>query len=266
MWWGLSYSSDVGPVGYTVNVHRRPISSSLLSFGGQKDSSSHTGTTWGGVRADGGGLSLSYDRGEAHGIWSSLGADSLTGKNVADNWRVRWMTGYYYKVINENNRRVTVGLNNMIWHYDKDLSGYTLGQGGYYSPQEYLSFAVPVTWRQRTENWSWELGGSVSWSHSRTQTQARYPLLNLIPSDYRQRASELTEEEQQSGIRLHRQSAGGAAGDQQLVRRRRGRYSAGEGLHPEPCAALRPLLGGRLAGGSGYAAPAAGALRRLVAE
>nr|VXZ91105.1 Cellulose synthase operon protein C precursor [Klebsiella pneumoniae] len=63
MWWGLSYSSDVGPVGYTVNVHRRPISSSLLSFGGQKDSSSHTGATWGGVRADGGGLSLSYDRG-----------------------------------------------------------------------------------------------------------------------------------------------------------------------------------------------------------
>lgn len=29
------------------------------------------------------------------------------------------MTGYYYKVINQNNRRVTIGLNNMIWHYDK---------------------------------------------------------------------------------------------------------------------------------------------------
>ncbi|MGU0044478.1 cellulose synthase subunit BcsC-related outer membrane protein [Escherichia coli] len=61
-----------------------------------------------------------------------------------DNWRVRWMTGYYYKVINQNNRRVTIGLNNMIWHYDKDLSGYSLGRGGYYSPQEYLSFAIPV--------------------------------------------------------------------------------------------------------------------------
>ena len=36
MSWGLSYSGDAGPVGYTVNVHRRPISSSLLSFGGQK--------------------------------------------------------------------------------------------------------------------------------------------------------------------------------------------------------------------------------------
>lgn len=193
---GLSYSSDVGPLGYTVNVHRRPISSSLLAFGGQKDNGNdgHTGKTWGGVRADGGGLSLSYDKGEANGVWSSLGVDQLTGKNVADNWRVRWMTGYYYKVINEDNRRVTVGLNNMLWHYDKDLSGYTLGQGGYYSPQEYVSFAVPVTWRQRTENWSWELGGSVSWSHSRTKTEARYPLLNLIPSQYRNAASQLTEE------------------------------------------------------------------------
>lgn len=128
----------------------------------------------GGVRADGGGLSLSYDRGEAHGIWSSLGADSLTGKNVADNWRVRWMTGYYYKVINENNRRVTVGLNNMIWHYDKDLSGYTLGEGGYYSPQEYLSFAVPVTWRQRTENWS---GSSAGRCHGPIRAPRRKPAI-----------------------------------------------------------------------------------------
>lgn len=190
----LSYSNDLGPLGYTLNAHRRPISSSLLAFGGQKDNSSgaHPGTTWGGVRANGGGLSLSYDKGEANGVWASLSGDQLTGKNVADNWRVRWMTGYYYKVINENNRRVTVGLNNMIWHYQKDLSGYTLGQGGYYSPQEYVSFAVPVNWRQRTENWSWELGGSVSWSHSRTKTEPRYPLMNLIPSQWKQDASDDT--------------------------------------------------------------------------
>jgi hypothetical protein len=43
---------------------------------------------------------------------------------VEDNWRVRWMTGYYYKLINKNNERLTVGVSNMLWHYDKDLSGY----------------------------------------------------------------------------------------------------------------------------------------------
>ncbi len=178
---GVSYSNDLGPIGYTLNAHRRPISSSVLAFAGQKDT--NTDTTWGGVRSTGGGVSLSYDKGEANGIWSSLNMDSLTGKNVEDNWRIRWMTGYYYKLINDNNERLTVGVSNMVWHYDKDLSGYTLGQGGYYSPQEYVSFALPVTWRKRTENWSWELGGSVSWSHSKTNDELRYPKQGLIPVD-----------------------------------------------------------------------------------
>lgn len=178
---GISYSNDLGPIGYTVNAHRRPISSSMLAFAGQRDP--NTDTTWGGVRSTGGGVSLSYDKGEANGVWSSLNVDSLTGKNVEDNWRARWMTGYYYKLINKNNERLTVGVSNMLWHYDKDLSGYTLGQGGYYSPQEYVSFALPVTWRKRTENWSWELGGSVSWSHSKTKDGMRYPLQGLIPDN-----------------------------------------------------------------------------------
>ncbi|XPE60074.1 cellulose synthase subunit BcsC-related outer membrane protein [Shigella flexneri] len=29
--------------------------------------------TWGGVRANGGGVRLSYDKGEANGVWASLG-------------------------------------------------------------------------------------------------------------------------------------------------------------------------------------------------
>ncbi|MBS2694031.1 BCSC C-terminal domain-containing protein, partial [Salmonella enterica subsp. enterica serovar 1,4,[5],12:i:-] len=102
-------------------------------------------------------LSASYDRGEANGVWADLSAHQLTGKNVADNQRQRLMAGYYYKLINEDNRRLSVGLNTMLWHYQKDLSGYSLGQGGYYSPQQYLSLSLPVNYRQRTENWSWEL-------------------------------------------------------------------------------------------------------------
>ena len=181
---GLSYSSDIGPLGYTLSAQRRPISSSLLAFGGQRDI--NTGTTWGGVRATGAAVGVSYDKGEAHGVWASLGGDNITGKNVADNWRVRWMTGYYYKLINEDNERLTIGANNMIWHYQKDLSGYTLGQGGYYSPQEYVSFSLPVNWRKRTADWSWELGGSVSWSHSRSKDGMRYPIQSLIPRDRNQ--------------------------------------------------------------------------------
>ncbi|MEN4038961.1 cellulose synthase complex outer membrane protein BcsC [Serratia marcescens] len=176
---GLAYSGDWNHIGWTLAASRRPISSSLLAFGGAKDP--NTGTTWGGVRATGVSLSASYDRGEANGVWADLSAHQITGKNVADNQRQRLMAGYYYKLINEDNRRLSVGLNTMLWHYQKDLSGYSLGQGGYYSPQQYLSLSLPVNYRQRTENWSWELGGSVSLSHSKTDSQRRYPLQGLIP-------------------------------------------------------------------------------------
>ncbi|AHM71401.2 cellulose synthase complex outer membrane protein BcsC [Yersinia hibernica] len=177
---GLAYSNSWNHIGWTATASRRPISSSLLAFAGAKDP--NTNVTWGGVRANGVSLGASYDRGEANGVWSDLSYHYLTGQNVADNQRLRFMTGYYYKLINEDNRRFTVGLNGMWWHYQKDLSGYTLGQGGYYSPQKYLSLSIPVNYRQRTDNWSWELGGSVSVSHSATSDQARYPLQNLLNS------------------------------------------------------------------------------------
>lgn len=179
---GLAYSSDWQDIGWTAMASRRPISSSMLSYAGAKDPK--TGIKWGGVRATGVSLGVSYDQGKAHGLWGDISAHQLTGKNVADNSRERLMGGYYYKVINEDNRRATVGLNSMLWHYQKDLSGYTLGQGGYYSPQQYFSLAVPVNYRQRTDNWSWEVGGSVSWSRSSTKDQKRYPLTGLLPSNF----------------------------------------------------------------------------------
>lgn len=176
---GLSYHGDGGKFGYTVSLHRRPLSSSLLALAGQRDPNSER--VWGGVRATGGGLNLSYDQGGANGFWSSLSADRLSGKNVADNGRVRWMTGYYRKLINDDDRRVTVGLTNMLWHYDKDLSDYSWGQGGYYSPNQYLSFSVPLSWRQRTANWSWELEGAASWSYAHSRARPRYP--RRVPLD-----------------------------------------------------------------------------------
>ncbi|WP_300001434.1 cellulose synthase complex outer membrane protein BcsC [uncultured Cedecea sp.] len=175
---GISYSGDTGDVGYTLNLHRRPISNSLLAFAGQRDP--NTNTTWGGVRATGVGVSASYDQGEEQGFWASIDADSLKGKNVEDNWKLSWMGGYYYKLLNESNQRLTVGANNMLWHYNKDLGDYYLGQGGYFSPQKYISFSVPVTWRKRTENWSWELSTSASWSYSQTSTHKLYPIASLL--------------------------------------------------------------------------------------
>ena len=173
---GVSWNTDVKDIGLTFTASRRPISSSLLAYAGARDPSPQGGRSWGGVVATGGSLGLSYDRGGAHGIWADVSAHQITGKNVADNRRERLMAGYYYKLINADNRRATIGLNSMLWHYQKDLSDYAFGQGGYYSPQQYFSLAVPLAYRQRRENWSFDVGGSVSWSRSKTRAQQRYPV------------------------------------------------------------------------------------------
>ena len=177
---GATVTGDWRELGWGLTLSRRPVSSSLLSYAGTVDPG--TGISWGGVRANGVRLDLSHDLGGAVGFWGSAQQHLLTGKNVPDNWRTRLMGGGYYKLINETNRRASVGLSTMLWHYQQDLSGYTLGQGGYYSPQGYFSLSVPVSYRQRTPDWSWELGGSGSWSRSRTDDSRRYPLEGLLPT------------------------------------------------------------------------------------
>lgn len=200
----IAYSYDLFNVGWTLDVHRRPVNSSLLAFGGQRDI--WTNKTWGGVRRTGVRLSGSYDLGGKDGYWGEVSVDKLTGKNVEDNSSLRGMGGYYYKVINENNRLVSIGLSSMLWHYDKDLSGYTLGQGGYYSPQKYVSLGIPINYRERTEDWSWELSGSVSWSYSQTDDRKRYPLHNLVSVDkFNRYMNELSPEDREEMMRLYYQ-------------------------------------------------------------
>lgn len=177
---GATLTGDWHTLGWGMTLSRRPVSSSLLSYGGTVDPG--TGISWGGVRANGIRLDLSRDLGGAVGFWGSAQQHLLTGKNVPDNWRTRLMGGGYYKFVNETHRRASVGLSTMLWHYQQDLGGYTLGQGGYYSPQGYFSLSVPVSYRQRTPDWSWELGGSGSWSYARTDDSRRYPLEGLLPA------------------------------------------------------------------------------------
>ena len=177
---GATLTGDWHTLGWGMTLSRRPVSSSLLSYGGTVDPG--TGISWGGVRANGVRLDLSRDLGGAVGFWGSAQQHLLTGKNVPDNWRTRLMGGGYYKFVNETHRRASVGLSTMLWHYQQDLGGYTLGQGGYYSPQGYFSLSVPVSYRQRTPDWSWELGGSGSWSYARTDDSRRYPLEGLLPA------------------------------------------------------------------------------------
>ena len=76
------------------------------------------------------------------------------------------MAGYYHRLVEKADERVRVGLTLMHWRHDMDLGGYSLGQGGYYSPQRYTSVGVPVSYAWRNYDWSLLLEGSVGWSQA----------------------------------------------------------------------------------------------------
>ena len=170
---GAAWSGKLGGIGYTLDASRRPLNSTLLSYGGTRDP--RTGEVWGGVVQTGATVSLSYDQGGAVGLWGNLGWHQLTGRNVADNTRTDLMGGGYWRAINTPTQRLQLGLNAVSFGYDKNLSEFTLGHGGYYSPQTYHSVSVPVTWMERGGRWTYLLRGGVSYSQSRTDSSPFFP-------------------------------------------------------------------------------------------
>ncbi len=70
---GVSYSDDTGPLGYTLNAHRRPISSLPLAFGGQKGRQQQIPAPNGAAVRNGGGVSLcAMIKAKLNGVWASL--------------------------------------------------------------------------------------------------------------------------------------------------------------------------------------------------
>lgn len=171
---GVTGNGDLGPLGWSLTASRRPMSNSLLSYGGSLDPG--TGTRWGAVTANGVSLGLSWDQGGAHGVWANLGQHWLRGEKVADNRRLTAMAGYYYKWLDRVDERLRTGLTFIHFGYERDLSGHTLGQGGYWSPRQYNSIGVPVSYAWRNADWSVLLEGGVGWSASSSADSRRYPL------------------------------------------------------------------------------------------
>jgi hypothetical protein len=59
--------------------------------------------------------------------------------------------------------------------YDKNLSYYTYGQGGYFSPQQYIILNLPVEWAGRNGPFTFDLKGSIGIQHYRQDASNYFP-------------------------------------------------------------------------------------------
>lgn len=176
----LGYNFQFSDINAQIKLYKRAFDNSFLSYFGDYDP--NTGKIFGAVRATGIKFTGSYALNSYDGIWGNIYAERILGKNVENNTDYRVMAGYYNHLLDLPNERISIGSTNTYWRFSHDLSGYTLGQGGYYSPQHYASTSVSLNWRKRTFNWSWEIQGSLNETWSLTRSADRYPNKGLIPN------------------------------------------------------------------------------------
>ena len=170
---GVKQKLDLGPVGVSLELARRPMTSTLLSYAGTRDPV--TGSVWGGMIATGGTIGLSLDQGGTLGGWTYYRARSLTGTNVQSNSDNQFMAGLNWRIINDTDRQLSSGLTGMLWGFKQNAGEFTYGQGGYYSPQSYRSVTLPLNYAQRFARFSYVIGGSVSTNWSRTDAAPYFP-------------------------------------------------------------------------------------------
>lgn len=139
---GLRFRPGNGPI--TLLVERDALRDSMLSFAGVRDPV--TNRVWGGVIANTFSAQGNWG-GAKNGFYTSFGFQTLTGQQVQSNTRVEGNLGMYFKVLENPSGKLTAGFNLTGIHYEKNLRYFTLGHGGYFSPQQYLLANVPVQWR-----------------------------------------------------------------------------------------------------------------------
>lgn len=120
-------------------------------------------------------LRASRDLPDGWSLAGSLRLGRLRGQDVADNtaW---WARGTLERRwVAQPGWQLDAGLVAAAWHYARNLSFHTWGHGGYYSPQRYLSLALPLEASGQTPHWRWSLRASLSRSWTREDDVAYFP-------------------------------------------------------------------------------------------
>ena len=140
-------------------AERRAVQESFLSFGGATDALS--GRHWGGVVRDSGKVGIET----AQGLW-----------NIYAQLGGGYYTGATYPVWKSRSEELRMGVDLHYTAFDKNLRYFSLGQGGYFSPQRDLALLIPITYHNQVDRGLWyELRGSVGYQQFGESSSLYFP-------------------------------------------------------------------------------------------
>lgn len=155
-----------------LKAERRAVTDSLLSYVGAKDKT--TGEKWGAITRNGVSAQYAWDN-DLVGLYTKLGFDTYLGTNVPTNHSVNAMAGSYIRLYQTPESELRMGVNVNYMDFQRNLSYFTTGQGGYFSPQDYMSLTLPVTFSRHWGDWDMTLSGSVGYQSYKQDQSDYYP-------------------------------------------------------------------------------------------
>jgi cellulose synthase operon protein C len=163
---------------------RQPVTDSVLSYAGTHTSLSAANAvtggafgpsgTWGGVVKTGVNVSAFYDD-TIYGAYASAGLATVTGHNVQDNSQIDGLAGAYFRPYKTEDAAVRVGISFYYTGFDRNLSGFTFGQGGYFSPQNFEALTFPVEYTGKSGPWTYLAAAAIGVQHFNADGSAIFP-------------------------------------------------------------------------------------------
>ncbi|MFT8735896.1 MAG: cellulose synthase subunit BcsC-related outer membrane protein [Zymomonas mobilis] len=148
---GISWSPSITDhLSGHIFMERRPVMDSLVAYAGTLDPV--TGQTWGSVMKTGGGGGLSYDV-NGSGLYAQGNYRVYDGTRVQKNHAVEANVGGYYSLLNSQSANFSIGVNVNYQHYLNNQYFFSFGQGGYFSPNHFISVAFPLRYTGTLDRW-----------------------------------------------------------------------------------------------------------------
>lgn len=131
--------------------------------------------SWGGVTRTRGHAQLELSVGEAN-LYAGGGYAVLDGENVTSNQEYEFGTGGSYPVWRgSQNDEVRLGMDVVYFGYQRNLDFFTLGQGGYFSPQSYFATLFPAKYTAKSNDLTWSIGGSPGYQTDTEHSSLVFP-------------------------------------------------------------------------------------------
>ena len=178
---GMQWTPRTRDLRFRVDLSRRPVTDSLLSYAGTRDPG--LGLDFGGVYRTGGRLDVAYDLGE-YGAYVNGAYHLVDGLNTDDNRRLEVGGGFYARALERPGLSVTYGVNATSFFFDKNRRRFTFGHGGYFSPQFYLSLGVPVEVSGGRDRFSWKLNATLGVQAFREDAAPFFPTSSTLQTAY----------------------------------------------------------------------------------